>query len=393
MNRIIDSIRNSEFLTFSEVLRLKVAIVTLFLAILSVISIPLSSFDGFNLDNDVVAGVALTVFLFLTILFTVVNLNRFAMHLSVISFLVLTWFYTSESNQFYGFIMFFVSLTVIIFYQDIATYLIYGGIVTGYGVFYILGEGANIVGINSIDPQISMYTYLVVLVGFYLVFLIQFLVSDNIYEKMNNEWVRMNKILGKYQEFTLQHLKEMIEENSAEPVYKNIKFQQTVSELSLFVNEFFEEDAKNITEVVEFYFFLHEQNIEEIVDNKELPISARRYASQLKKYLLNERSELVSILFDFSTLFSEDKEYTDTRYEYNLNKLFKDRIDKMLSLAILYKYLKTEITQFDKWGNVQRKLTHQEIVELFQSKEFREFISYEQVNFFLDNQELFDLYL
>ena len=71
----------------------------------------------------------------------------------------------------------------------------------------------------------------------------------------------------------------------------------------------------------------------------------------------------------------------------------RDRIDKMLSLAILYKYLKTEITQFDKWGNVQRKLTHQEIVELFQSKEFREFISYEQVNFFLDNEELFDLHL
>ena len=393
MKRIINSIRNSEFLTFSEVLRLKVAIVTLFLAILSVISIPLSSFNGFNLNENVVAGVVLAFLLFTTILFTAVNLNRFAMHLSVISFLVLTVFYTEGSNQFYGFIMFFVSLTVIIFYQDIATYLIYGFVVTGYGVLYILREGSNIVGINSINPEISMYTYLVVLVGFFLVFLIQFLVSDNIYEKMNNEWVRMNKILGKYQEFTLQHLKEMIEENSAEPIYKNIKFQQTVSELSLFVNEFFEEDAKNITEVVEYYFFLHEQDVEEIVDNKNLSITARKYASQLRKYLLNKKSELVSILFDFSTMFSKDKKYTDTRYEYNLNKLFKDRIDKMLSLAILYKYLKTEITQFDKWGNVQRKLTHQEIVELFQSKEFREFISYEQVNFFLDNEELFDLHL
>jgi hypothetical protein len=210
---------------------------------------------------------------------------------------------------------------------------------------------------------------------------------------MNNEWVRMNKILGKYQEFTVQHLLEMIEENNAEPVYKNMKFQQTVSELCLFVNEFFEKDANNITEVVEYYFFLHEQEVDDIVQNKSLSITARRYANELEKYLLNRRSELVSILFDFATLFNEDREYSPTRYEYNLDKLFSDRIDKMLSLAILYKYLKTEITQFDKWGNVKRVLTHQEITELFQSKEFREFISFEQVNFFLDNQELFDVYL
>jgi hypothetical protein len=353
----------------------------------------LSSFNGLTLNTNVVAGITVAGLLFLTILFTALNLNRFAMILSILSFLVLTWYYTQGSNQFYAFIMFFVSLTVIIFYQDITTYLLSGGVVTGYGVWYIFTSGSNIVGINTLVPEISIYTYLVVLVGFYIVFLIQFLVSDNIYEKMNNEWVRMNKILGKYQEFTVQHLLEMIEENNAEPVYKNMKFQQTVSELCLFVNEFFEKDANNITEVVEYYFFLHEQEVDDIVQNKSLSITARRYANELEKYLLNRKSELVSILFDFATLFNEDREYSPTRYEYNLDKLFSDRIDKMLSLAILYKYLKTEITQFDKWGNVKRVLTHQEITELFQSKEFREFISFEQVNFFLDNQELFDVYL
>jgi len=393
MKKIIDRIKNSEFLTFSEVLRLKVAIVTLFLIAFILIGIPLSSLNDFEIDIDVLVPIVLGVLVLLTILLMVVNLNRLAMHFSIISIIVLTFYYTYGSNYFYGYIMFFVTLTVIIFYQDIATYLLYGGLVTLYGVYYVVENGASIISINSIDQDVSMYTYLIILVGFYIVYLIQFVLSDNIYEKMNNEWVRMNKVLGKYQEFTFQHLFEMIEENEVEPIYKNPKFQETVSEISVFINEFFEEDAKNIAEVVEYYFFLHDQKVEEIVENKQLSVTARKYAIQLNKYLLNYRSELVSVLFDFATLFKETEDYEDSRYEYNLDKLFDDRIDKLLSLTILYKYLKTEVTQTDKWGYVNTKLTHDQITELFQTKEFREFISYEQVNFYLDNEELFNKFL
>ena len=65
----------------------------------------------------------------------------------------------------------------------------------------------------------------------------------------------------------------------------------------------------------------------------------------------------------------------------------------MLSLAILYKFLRTEITQFDKWKQINERLTHEQITELFVSVDFREFLSFEQVNFYLDNQELFEKYL
>lgn len=299
MRRLIDRIKNSEFLTFSEVLRLKVSIVTLFVAVLIVISIPLSTFNSFTIDVNVLVPIGLVVLVFFTILFTVVNLSRIAMHISIITMIVITIYFTSGSNHFYGYMMFFVTLTVIIFYQDISTYLLYGGGITAYGVYYIFDKGASIIGTNSLDADISLYSYLVILVGFYIVFLIQFLVSDNIYEKMNNDWVRMNKVLAKYQAFTFQHLFEMIEENNAEPLYKNVKFQQTISELSIFINEFFEENADNIAEVVEFYFFLHDQEIEDIVNSNDLPIKTRKYALQLSKYLINTPSELVSILFDF----------------------------------------------------------------------------------------------
>ncbi len=393
MRRLLNRIRNSEFLTFSEVLRLKVGIVTLFVTVLIILSIPLSTFNDFTNDINILVPIGFGVLLFFTILFTVVNLNRIAMHLSIITMALITVYLTSGGNHFYGYMMFFVTLTVIIFYQDISTYLIYGGAITAYGVYYIFDKGVSIVGVNTIDTQTSLYTYLVILVGFYIVFLIQFLVSDNIYEKMNNDWVRMNKILGKYQDITFQHLVDMIEENNSEPIYKNLRFQQTVSEISVFINEFFEENAENIAEVVEFYFFLHDQDIDTVVESQDLPITTRKYALQLRKYILNERSELVSILFEFSTLIKESNGFDYTRYEYNLDNLFEDRIDKLLSLAMLYKYLRTEVTQFDKWGSVKRVLSHKEITEMFVSKEFREFITYEQVNFYLDNEDLFEEYL
>ncbi len=393
MKAIINRVLNSEFLTFNEVLRLKVAIVTIFLFIFVFLSIPLSNFNNFTLDINIIVPALFAISLMLTLLFTVFNLNRWAMHFSIFTIIGLTLYYVYGSDHFYGYILFFVTLTVIIFYQDIITYILYGGVVTVVGVFYIVQNGISIVGVNAPSAGVSSMTYQVILIGFYVTFLVQFIISDNIYEKMNNEWVRMNKVLEKYQDFSLEFLKEITEEKGEELLYKDVKFQQTISELSIFINEFFEEKGENITEFVEFYFFLHDQNIDDIINDKEISMVTRKYAIEFQKYLMNERSELVSILFNFSTIFKGDSEYNEKRYEYSLDKLFSNKIDKLLSLAILYKYLKTEITQYDKWGKIERVLTHEEITELFISKEFREFISFEQVNFYLDNQELFEEYL
>ncbi|MBN2605306.1 MAG: hypothetical protein JXR62_05700 [Bacilli bacterium] len=393
MRMLISKILNSEFLTFNEVLRLKVAVVTIFLFIFVLLTIPVSTINEFSLDISVLVPVGFALLLVLTILLTFLNLNRWAMHFSIYTIIGLTIYYVGGLNHFYGYVLFFVTLTVIIFYQDIITYIIYGGAITIYGIYYISVNGGSIVGVDSIGVEVSSITYQTILIGFYAVFLIQFLISDNIYEKMNNEWVRMNKVLEKYQDFTLHYLKENIEDNKQMPIYKNVKFQQVVSELSVFINEFFEEDGDNIAEVVEFYFFLHEQEINSIIEDKNISLVTRNFAVELQKYLLNERSELVSILFDFSTLFKDEVAYEEKRYEYNLDNLFGNKVDKLLSLAILYHYLKTEVTQYDRWGKINGVLTHEEIAELLVSKEFREFISFEQVNFFLDNQELFEILL
>jgi len=393
MKAIMNRILNSEFLTFSEVLRLKVAVVTIFLAVFVVLTIPLSSLNEFKLNINIIVPIIFVALLSITMLLITINLNRWAMHFSIYTIIGLTLYYVGGSYHFYGYMLFFVTLTVIIFYQDIITYLIYGGAITVYGVIYIVDNINDLVGANSVGVEFSSITYQFILLGFYLIFLVQFIVSDNIYEKMNNEWVRMNKVLEKYQNYSFETLKAINESNSEAPVYENAKFQQAVSELSVFINEFFEEKGDNIAEFVEYYFFLHDQDLSNVTKDKSISPLARKYAIELQKYLLNNRTELISILFDFSTLFKASEEYNNNRYEYSLDKLFPNKIDKLLSLAILYKFLKTETTQYDKWGKIELALTHKEITKRFTSKEFREFISFEQVNFYLDNQELFDKHL
>lgn len=390
MKSFLYRIVNSEFLTFTEVLRLKVLIVNAFLIIFVFLSIPVSNFNNFTEIFDMIIPLGLLALLAITFILTVFNFNRTAMHSSIWTISVLTLYYVIGSNTFFTFILFFVALTIIIFYQDILTYLIYGGVIVVAGVVYVEILGSSLVGVNSIGTELSSLTYQVILIGFYIVFFIQFLVSDNIYEKLNNEWVRMNKILERYQEFTHSHLIDIVSNKKLEPVYNSVNFQKAVNELSCFINDFFEEEGSDIAEVVEFYFFIHDQDVDSVIKDVNLPLLTRKYANELKKYLLNYRSELVSILFDFSTLFNKDINYDEFRYEYNLDVLFKSRVDKLLSLAVMYKFLKTETTQFDKWGQIDRILTHEEITEMFVSTEFREFISFEQVNFYLDNQELFE---
>lgn len=394
MRTLIRTIRNSEFLTFNEVLKLKVLIINLFLMVFVLLSIPLDTVDEFGWSINIIIPIVFFGSVIVTFLLSLVNFNRVAMHLSIITVMGLTYYYITGTDYLFTYILFFVSLTVIIFYQDMITYLLYGGVLTLYGLFYISTNGEELVGFfSNTSIEVSSLTYQVIFIGFYFVFLIQFLISDNIYEKLNNEYVRMSKTLERYQDFSHSHLVEFIDKMDASPVYKNKNFQQAVNELAVFVNEFFEEEGTEITEVVEFYFFIHDADIDDVIKDEDISSIARKYASELRKYILNKRTELVSILFDFATLFKGEDEYEEKRYVYNIDKLFKNRLDKILALVILYKYLKTEITQYDRFGHINRVLTHDEITIMFTSKEFREFISFEQVNFYIDNQEIFEKYL
>lgn len=391
MRTFLYKIFHSEFLTFSEVLRLKVTIVNMFLIIFVFLSIPFAGFNDFVWSVDLIVPLSIVALLGLSFILVIFNLSRFAMHMSIWTILLLTAYYAFGSTTLFTFMLFFISLTIIIFYQDILSYLIYGVISTLSGVMYIYYFGDLLAGINSYGAEITNLTYQIILVSFFVVFFIQLLVSDNIYEKLSSEWVKMNKYVNRYQDISFTHLNNILSDEKK--AYDSEKFQKIVMEISTFMNSYFDDEAEKIIEVVEFFFTLHHHDVEQVINDSKLPTITRKYANELKKYLMNANSEMTALLFDFNNLLQVDNNYDSYRYNYNLDEINKNRIDKLLSLAILYKFLKTEVTQKDKWGQIERKLTHDEISQLFTSKEFREFLSYEQIKFFTDNEEIFNKYL
>jgi len=393
MKDLILKIRNSEFLSLAEVLRLKVSLVLIFLFIFGSLTIPFSIFEDLSLEVRIIVPVAFFILFTTTFIMLVVNKVRISMHFSIYTFIGLTIYYMGGSSELYGYLLLFITLTIIIFYQDIYTYIIYGGALTAYGVIYIINNGDMMAGLNITQAGLSSIIYQFALIGFFLVFLLYFIISETSYESLNNNYLKTEKFIERYRKFTVKYVDELNEKNDINQYFEQPPFHQAVSELSVFINEFLQEDYEKISEVIEFYFFLHNQSIDEVLEKEDLPKETIKYAKQFKKYLLNKNNELEAIVQEVAAQKKATHTNINNHYDYNINAIFTNRSNRLIAFATIYKFLRSEVTQLDKWGRVDRVLNHQEIKELLQTKPFREYISFEDVNFFLNNEELFDKFL
>ncbi|MFW6016533.1 MAG: hypothetical protein ACOCRK_08845 [bacterium] len=394
MTNMFSKIKNSEFLSFAELLKLKVSLVLFFLFIFILLTVPISIFEEFNLEIRILIPSVFLLMFFLSIFLLSVNKVRAAMHFSIYTFIGLTVYYVIGSSHLYGYLVIFVTLSIIIFYQDIYTYILYGLPLTGYGVYYVVINGEKLGNTNLSNLGLSNYIYQGILIGFYVIFLIHFILSDHIYESINNEYLEIQKKNSTYRGYSLKYVADLEERKNIIPHYQREDFQEAVKEVTRFFNAFIESEDEDMSELVDFYFFLHRTTIEDILSNKTINPITMKYTKELKKYLLSENSELYEILYTFLTQFKKGFPQND-RYRYinELNLLFNNRANRLIALAMIYHYLKIENTQYDKWGRVEKSYTHAEIVALFQSNSFREIISYEDMTFFLKNQHIFEKYL
>lgn len=393
MNNMISKIKNSEFLTFGELLKLKVSLVLLFLFIFGVLTIPVSIFEEFSLEVQIIVPSTFIVMFLLSVLLLALNKVRVAMHFSIHTFIGLTVYYVVGSNHLYGYLLIFITLTIIIFYQDIYTYILYGGSLTIYGIYYIEANGELLMGHMATSVGLSSLVYQGILLGFFVIFLIHFILSDSMYESINLEYIKTLNATKKYQEHCLQYMRTLEEEKNKKALYDDASVQSAVSELSCFFDKFLQDEPLAIQEVVEFYFFLHHQEIDQILAGETKNQLVNKYTKELKSFLLNKPSEMNSILFAFASQFKAGyNDKNETRYVYNIDKLFTSRTNRLIALAFIYKYLKSEKTQYDRWGRIEKRMAHNEIREWFESLEFREIISFEEMTFFIENQDLFDKY-
>ncbi len=391
MRELFYKIKNSELLSQAEVLRLKVTVVLIFLFIFGLLTIPTSIFEKLSINIIVFVPLSFLLLYVFTLLFLIGNKVRLAMHLSIYNFIGLTVYYVGGSSELYGYLVIFITLTIIIFYQDIYTYLIYGGIVTLYGIYYLSLNMDVMSGMGIINSSVSLSIYQFSLAGFYIVFLIHFILAESFYESLNKENLISEKYIQRYTDIILK-LDAEIEDNQNE-VYNDTQLENALKGISKFIYSFWEDDSSKIEEVVEFYQFLHTQDIAKIRNSNVLTGTTKQYIQELEKYLLYKNNHLAYLYFK---LVSNKQLYESSqinKYYDNISDVFISQSNKIFALAITYLFFAQEKTQLDKWGRFNERLMHEEITELIKSKRFRKFVNFEEVNFYLNNIDLFERYL
>jgi len=391
MPSIINKIRKSGLLNRTEILKLKVTLVMFFLLIFGVLTIPVSIFEGLSLNIRIIVPLTFTLLFLISFLLLFFNKTRWAMHFSIYTFLGLTYYYVAGSGQLYGYFLLFITLSVIIFYQDLTTYIIYGGAVTIFGIFFISTITDELMVIDNAQLQVSPLIYQVILLGFFIVFLIHFILKDSIEETLSKEYYESEKLIQRFQHYALSYVQDFEERETKTPLYEDSFFKAQVMELANFIakDDTLGVEGEDIEEMSEFYFFLHNHHIDSIMQKENLSSTTKEYALQFNKYLINKNGHMNSMLFKLVCEFKKPYELSFKRYNHSFDEMFSNRTNRIIALGLLYQYLKQEVTQFDKWGRVDKVMSHQEIRTLLTSKPMRRFISFEDMNFFLKNEQLF----
>jgi hypothetical protein len=391
MRNFLRRVINSDFLPMNEVRKIKVVLVMAFLLLVTAATVVFAIFFAYPL---VVKIVVMAVFaLGSAVIFLLVRFNRImaAIHVSIVYAIALTVFYTRGTDSFYAYLFFYITLTVIVFYQELYIFLSYGTIVLILGGYYVFVNSANLVA--AVDIPGAVYAYIILLGIFYLVFLLQMIHSEKVYTDLNLEWVKLNHVIGGYQDFTLFYLEELRKKKNESPLNEDLAYRKAVGEIAVFVCEQLKERGKDITNVLDLYVYIHERGLPKIIESEELSTATKKIANRLDKYLLNRRSDLVSILMNFHTRFRTTEPYRPDRYEYNLGRLASANDEQVLALALAYRYLANEPTDFDQWGQPDRTMSHEEICRLFAIPEMEEFLSDGQEAFFGANADLFQEFL
>ncbi len=391
MREFLRRVLNTEFLPMSEVRRIKVSLVMIFLLVMTAVTIPFSIFLDYKTETKIIVIALLLVF-FLIMVFSIRwNKSMLAMNLTIIYSVALTLFYTLGSATLYAYLFFYITLVIIIFYQEIFAYLAYGGLVLLFGVFYTIIHQDGLALANDIPG--SVYIYIAFLVVFYFVFFIQIFLNEKFYTDLNYEWVQMNHVVDRYQDHILFYMDIIRKEMKESAFFEDLDFQKAADELSAFIYEQYNQSGKDIVNVLDLYLYIHERGIEKILENEEFSVSTKKIANRLNKYLLDQRTEMFSMIINFHTKFRESSPYKENRYLYDIESITPETDEQIIAIALIYLYLSNEIVGLNEWEEMSKVLTSEEIDALFLSPEMESFMSSNHLGFFKDNYELFKEHL
>lgn len=394
MKQLWLKIKNSEYLSDNEYLAIKVSVILVFLMLLGIVFIPINVI--------LTAQTWVQVFIPLSFIFTFIvalvsflsNKPRVSMHFSLYSLFILGGSYFTFSSPIYIYLLIFAILSVVIYYQDAYTFFTYGSILTIFGIAYMFFniEDLSIVSFQSTDA-LQIIIYQTTLISFYIFFLLYFINSEIANERFINEYSRSKAYTKKYFEKIIALKKVILEQESDVSLHNKSAFQQAVIEIATFMGEMNGYSAKKLQELAEFYIYLHDIDIEDALKNKNLKDQTRSYILQLKKYLINNNNEFLNLSYDLAMQDKEGLETSDETLDSDLEELFEFDYDRIIAFVFIYRFLKQEVSQLDKWNRFNLPMEHSEIKNILQSVEASKFFTNVELSFFIDNEELFKKFL
>ncbi|PKK95280.1 MAG: hypothetical protein CVV60_02145 [Tenericutes bacterium HGW-Tenericutes-5] len=384
MVKFFKKILNSEFLPVNEVRRLKVHVVMGFLFVITLITIPFSFFFNYSTLYQILSLAAFGLFYLLIFIFVRFKKIFTAIQVSIIYSLLLTVFYTRGISSFYAYIFFYITLTIIVFYQEIYSYFIYGTATLVLGIFYTLTYSEGLTIVNDVPG--SMYVYIAGLVIYYLVSFAQIINNEKLYADMNLEWVRTNNFNSNNQDDLLNFIEDIRAGMNESHIFEDLEFQKCTMELSQFIAEQILKDGKQIVNLIDLYVYIHEKGLESILKNDEISVALKKNANILGKYLLNENTDMFSMIISFYLKFHHTDEYNINRYNYNVENITSLTDEQFIAFCLIYLYLKDELLEGDKWNTIKSEET--DIEEVFAKIDLTEFFSDQLIAFYNDNIDL-----
>jgi hypothetical protein len=394
MRDLLFRIRSSQYLSNNEVLAIKVIFVILLLFIVGSITVPVNILFSSETITQIVFPLSFVVTFLATIILNFSGKPRLAMNASIYSFGIIAASYFSTASPLYIYLMFFALLGILIFYQDFYSFAVYGTVITTFGVIYMfLNLDSFSSEIFALGGTLQVVIYQGTLGTFYIFFLLNFINSEIANDRYIKEFLETKSYTKNYIELIVRLKDAMNDRDRLKAIYDRNSFQQALLELSTFLGEIAGFRAKEIQELVEFYLYLHEIDPDVIINRKDINPKTRSYAKQFKRYLINKNNEFMGLAYE---LVSETKEGLGSQVkslETQIQKSYFNSTDRFIATSILYRYLKTEVTQLDKWGRTDETLTHQDIREVLQKSQILNYLNPSEINLFLDNEDLFKRFL
>jgi hypothetical protein len=384
IKKFFNTLLNTEYLPMNDVRKIKIIIIFIFLSLFTIFTIPVSSLLDYPVwvKSIFIAGFVLT--LFLTLLFLKVKKIFLAMQTTIVQAVLFMIYYTQGITSFYAYLLFYVVLTVIALYQEIYSYFVYGTFVTVLGVFYILGEGEGL--LIASDLAGAIYIYMVSLILYYLVNFAFIFINEKSYTEMNIEWINDKKTNDAIQEDIFNYMEALRKVEGLTVVHDDPDFQKAIYDISEFIAKQVMKDGSEIKNLVDLYFYMHENGYQSILDNQDISVNMRKTTIALKKYMINDNSDLFSMIINFSL-----KEYASNNHmdELTIDHLSELKDERLIAFALIYVYIVNNLQQSSQWNS----LDEDQKMKAVEDFDFEPFLDEYTMAFFQDNIDIIKKYL